>query len=338
MKKLLMVTICLTALSGHCSTQEEEVRYLIRELVERKWDDLKTSKERQERLIQLHADLNALEHDVVFPVYYKMLEEKNDDLKYINFIVGKFLYCDGRNAASYGQQEALDWTRKLLQEQQGQGFYWTDARSYLVAKGDERDIGLVTTLLRRKQLTMRVAGTNLINYWQTPHSDGVHWYGCVPSVTNTGPQGAYVQEILRQAWESIEVEIEGYDEFGQPIKFRDESKMPAELLTIVVWFDEDGNPVCNVDLAKYGLTMPELDIPNRPKGRAKASRLAAEEPAATNVATASLPSVEGEAQLTTNHYPLTTTADTPPNRLWLYALIPLFLCAGAGLWFIRKKR
>ncbi|MCL1921145.1 MAG: hypothetical protein FWG50_08740, partial [Kiritimatiellaeota bacterium] len=40
-----------------------------------------------------------------------------------------------------------------------------------------------------------------------------------------------------------------------------------ELLTLVVWFDDGGNPVCNVDLAKYGLTMPDLDVPNRPKGK-----------------------------------------------------------------------
>ncbi|MCL1921522.1 MAG: hypothetical protein FWG50_10700 [Kiritimatiellaeota bacterium] len=34
---------------------------------------------------------------------------------------------------------------------------------------------------------------------------------------------------------------------------------------MVVWFDEDGNPVCNVDLAKYGLAMPEIDLPQKVK-------------------------------------------------------------------------
>jgi len=35
----------------------------------------------------------------------------------------------------------------------------------------------------------------------------------------------------------------------------------SELSTIVVSFDADGNPVCNVDLAKYGLSMPII-VPN----------------------------------------------------------------------------
>jgi hypothetical protein len=58
-------------------------------------------------------------------------------------------------------------------------------------------------------------------------------------------------------------------ESGRTRPFRDRTKIPTELLTLVVWFDDGGNPVCNVDLAKYGLTMPELDVPNRPKGKEK---------------------------------------------------------------------
>ena len=74
--------------------------------------------------------------------------------------------------------------------------------------------------------------------------------------------------------------------------------------------------------------------PEKPKDRATASRLAAEEPAITNVATASLSLMDDDPQ----RLEAVATIDTPPSRLWLYALIPLFLCAGTALWLIRKKR
>jgi len=113
----------------------------------------------------------------------------------------------------------------------------------------------------REMLQARVAGTNVLDF--TPIMPGAYWPGCVPSVTNMGPQGIYVAEILHQCWEDLEV-VE--DSLGNLL--RDETKIPPELLTLVVWFDDGGNPVCNVDLAKYGLTMPEIDMPNRPKGKA----------------------------------------------------------------------
>ena len=37
------------------------------------------------------------------------------------------------------------------------------------------------------------------------------------------------------------------------------ANLPPELLTMVVSFDGDGNPVCNVDLAEYGLSMPVIE-------------------------------------------------------------------------------
>ncbi|MCL1919966.1 MAG: hypothetical protein FWG50_02645 [Kiritimatiellaeota bacterium] len=121
-------------------------------------------------------------------------------------------------------------------------------------KGDARDLDIVGDGFR-DALAMRVAGTNIINY--SPPSSGMPagsgWRGCTPSVTNTGPQGLYVEAILRQYWEKMEE--------------RNTAKVPPELLTLAVWFDDGGNPVCNVDLAKYGLTMPELDVPNRPMGK-----------------------------------------------------------------------
>ncbi|MCL1922142.1 MAG: hypothetical protein FWG50_13905 [Kiritimatiellaeota bacterium] len=265
MKKLLMI-ICLTTLCAHGFTQEEEARNLIRELVEG-GTDRSTTKESWERRHQLFSDLRAFNPDVVFSAYYETLGEKFDDLNYVNFILKEFFDFDGRDIVSYGRQEALDWTRKLLREKkQGQGLDRPMAIWYLRVKGDERDLDLIPIQAWREELAMRVAGTNLINYWKATYPTGAAWLGCAPSVTNTGPQGAYVQAILRQFWENMEIEIEeGTESWPQPAKFRDSAKIPPELLTMVVWFDAGGNPVCNVDLAKYGLAMPEIDLPPKVK-------------------------------------------------------------------------
>ena len=171
-------------------------------------------------------------------------------------------------------------------------------------------------------LAMRAAGTNIINY--IPISNGfieTRWYGCIPSVTNTGPQGVYVENLLRQYWENMETGSFLFEGESRPLSFKDRSKIPAEIQTLVVWFDEDGNPVCNVDLAKYGLTMPEIDVPNRPKGKPKA----AAEPL----------SLTGDD---TQRPEAAATMDTPPNRLWLYAAILSALCACVTLWLVHKKR
>jgi len=331
MKKLLTMMICVTALSVHSFAQEEEVRRLIREFAEM---PNTPTPERDELMQQLLAGLRKFDSDEAFPVYYKILEEKFDDPKYVNRIMDDFLTFDGRNIASRGKQEALDWARRLLREKkQGQGFDRGSAIKYLIAKGDERDFDLIPYPSWRETLAMRLAGTNLVEHSPLAIAHGPFTF--VPSVTNAGPQAAYVEAIMRQLWihllKKMTPEAEVYNACGQVITMREQGEIPPELLAMVVWFDEDGNPVCNVDLAKYGLTMPEIDLPQKVKDEILRR-------ARPKVATASLPSAEDEAQLTTNHYPLTTTADTPPNRLWLYALVPLFLCAGAGLWFIRKKR
>ena len=128
-------------------------------------------------------------------------------------------------------------------------------------KGDASDFDRVSPSFR-KPLAMRVAGTNLVNYHEP---DPLGWNSpiIVPSVTNTGPQGRYIFEILYQYWKKLEIETRIID--GRSLPFRDRSKIPAELLTMVVSFDAGGNPVCNVDLTKYGLTMPVLDVPVKPQ-------------------------------------------------------------------------
>jgi len=322
--KKLMIVASMAILCIHSAAQEEEIRHLVREYVELV-PELETPKERTDRRLQLSAALRAFELDEAYPVYYKILEENSDDPKYVRWMMMKFYDTDGSNLASYGRQEALDWARWVLRENKV-GFDRVTAIKYLIQKGDERDIELIPSNLpsKRKPLEMRVAGTNVINFFQHPASNSVDWDGCLPSVTNTGPQALYVQAILRQVWNNLEIET---DEWEPSRRFRDASKIPSELLTMVVWFDEDGNPVCNVDLSKYGLTMPEIDLPQNVKDEILRR-------ARPNVATASLPSAEDETQ----RLEAVATLNTPPCRLWLYALIPLFLCAGAGLWFIRKKR
>ncbi|MCL2103749.1 MAG: hypothetical protein FWH21_01625 [Kiritimatiellaeota bacterium] len=108
---------------------------------------------------------------------------------------------------------------------------------------------------------MRVAGTNLVDYYEAAPQRPAG-FRIVPSVTNNGPQGRYVFEVLSQYLKALEIE---YREGDRNRPFRDASKIPAELLTMVVSFDAGGNPVCNVDLAKYGLTMPVLDVPVKPQ-------------------------------------------------------------------------
>ncbi|MCL1921705.1 MAG: hypothetical protein FWG50_11650 [Kiritimatiellaeota bacterium] len=192
----------------------------------------------------------------------KLLEEKFDDPGVVNAAMWSFYCGDGADRASYGNKEALGWARRVVKEKKT-GYHITTAMDYLGQKGNAEDIALLSQYLVGRKLSARVAGTNLLNNHLTDF-EGLWWLGCTPSVTNTGPQGLYVEAILRQYWENLEV---GKDRHGNP--YRDQSKIPPEIQTLVVSFDKKGNPVCNVDLAKYGLTMPEIDVPNRPKGKGK---------------------------------------------------------------------
>ena len=320
MKKLLMMMTCVTTLCLYSATREE-VRRLVSELFEQSAASGKPTPERDERINQLLPDLQVLEPDDAFPVYYKILEEKFDVPQYVNCIMDRFLRVDGDNLSSYGHQEALDWARKLLREKkQNQGFGIMTAVRYLIRKGDERDIEIIPPNLPsyREPLIARVAGTNLVCHPAVTFGP----FNVIPSVTNTGPQGLYVEKILRQFWENLDVEARRNERLN-PF----ESVMPAELRTMVVWFDENGNHVCNVDLAKYGLTMPTLDVP-KPK-----------------VATASLPlDATTTTALSTNEPQRLEAVATSNGKEaiatlpWLYVLIPSVLCVGIVLWLIRKKK
>jgi len=260
MKGILIPVVSMTVLCLHCAAQEEA------------------------------KSAESIEE------YCKVLEEQFDvpDFRQVNHAIQRIYELDGWHSMSHGNPKALDLIRQLLREKlsgiapfkterefvdwigqvpkkngQGQGFSLLAPLRYLIVKGDERDLDLIPIPQWREKLEMRVAGTNLINYFQQFIEHGVvssGMYDIVPSVTNAGPQAHYVLAILRQYWQKMDPPTDKYWGIN-----KDMSKIPAELLTMVVWFDEDGNPVCNVDLEKYGLTMPELDVPNKPKGNGKPS-------------------------------------------------------------------
>ncbi|MCL1921766.1 MAG: hypothetical protein FWG50_11970 [Kiritimatiellaeota bacterium] len=208
-----------------------------------------------------------------FRRYYKELETDIGDINKATEYVMTFARTDAMNLASEGLKEALEWTRKYvalyppketetydrevehflyeeLIRQQGFDVKRRQIFAYLAFKGDARDLevvkrfdsGTLGALLER-----RVAGENVFGY----DADKLKPLGFLglpktffPSVANTGPQAVYVREILYRCWE----------ENG-----RDASKIPQELLTMVVSFDAEGVPVCSVDLAKHGLSMPVIE-------------------------------------------------------------------------------
>ncbi|MCL1856037.1 MAG: hypothetical protein FWF84_00100, partial [Kiritimatiellaeota bacterium] len=285
MRKLLVVMISTTALCLYCAAQEEGTgmaagassveeycRAFVEEaearlrscgspeerfnMAEKYYDRLNTESARffdskpdeYPKILGECVKAGAALRKYLIEASCKMLEEKFDDPETVNYVMKALSLWDGRDFASSSHREALGWARKVIGEKRkGYGKYW--AEMYLEVKGDARDLDVLPSGI----LGARVAGTNVLDY-DSVVSPSVCWCNCIPSVTNTGPQGFYVNEILRQCWESLEV---GMDFLGNPR--RDLSKIPPELLTLVVWFDKKGNPVCNVDLAKYGLTMPVIE-------------------------------------------------------------------------------
>ena len=301
----------MTALCLHAATLEE-ARRIIREAVE--VCGAPGTPENMERWKRLAPELNALgrnDKESVLTVHCEILAEKFDDLnsKQFEYITAKFYHLDGTDVASYGNQEALDWARRAVREKKG-GL----AANYLNVKGDARDLDILPYYFK-ENLAARVAGTNVVVL--DDHQPGIYIY---PSVTNTGPQGAYVHKIIHQSWMNLKEETRTVH--GNSFPCRDPAKIPVELLTMRVWFDADGKPVCNVDLSKYGLSMPELDAPNKPNGGLG-------ETCPTN------PPQEGAFGRAVSPKP---PQEVPPTtRLWPYALLALIILALGGLYAKRRK-
>ena len=310
MKKVL---ITMTGIATLClySAVLEDARQIVRRYTEdfiRCTDGL--------YFTEIEAKLREIDRDVQMSVYLEMIAEKADDPQAVDRIIYRFGAADGWNRASYGNQEALDWTRKALRDEE-QRFPKIFASFFLMTKGDARDLDIVSSAHSyRDKLVARVAGTNLVDYY--PSHQYTDWFECFPSVTNTGPQGLYVHTILRQFWENLEIEDHLIE--GKSYSFRDKSKIPAELLTMVVWFDDEGKPVCNVDLSKYGLTMPELDVPNKPKPKEKVE--VTEAPPNREKSSDGIPAVETSDRF----QPPGQTHTTPPWRLPL--LIGILILGG----------
>ena len=267
MKCALLVLLCSSALGLH-ATPQEEARRIVRESVAWRLNEPNTPQKRKRWNQEIMPALAALENDARLSAYCELLAEKMDDPAVADYIISKFLDEDGLNVASAGNAEALELTRKTLEAYEGKQLprEWI-AHQYLSLKGDGRDLDMIirkdAPIAYYGCLPQRVAGTNIICRHLVSGA-----FSVLPSVTNTGPQGAYVEAILRQYWERLEG-VSGTKDFRP--HFNDISKIPAELLTMVVWFDEDGNPVCNVDLGKHGLSMPNLNEPAQ--GRTFADRL-----------------------------------------------------------------
>jgi hypothetical protein len=270
-----------------------------------------------------------------FPEYYKTLEEKFDDPRIVDHVIGRFAAVDGGNPASKGEQEALDWARKVAASEKHRDSF--DALWYLALKGDAKDVELFSALSARYDLTdillARVAGTNVVMIYEPNFPD------IYPSVANTGPQGVYVHRIIWRAWEDMGPK-RSWDGARESV-----TKL-GELRTMVISFDKDGNPVSSVDLSKYGLSMPVIE----PKPTANDSRgtkrtvtfphdTAVEPPPPPGPGTPPPPEPD----------PLPPPAEPPPpeqpgqppadrNLLWPALLALAALLGGIGVFYAWRKR
>jgi len=204
--------------------------------------------------------------DGAWPEIAKFLEENIDSKRHVYRIIMTVSdMANGESISSESDPGALEIMRKVLDtypDYVGRFTMAGAAMEYVTWKGDASDIGRLPLVGDKASdnilvniLRTRVAGTNLFDNITIRDEFGNAvplsaissvggWPPFIPSVANTGPQAVYVYEILKRYSEKTE---------------SDPYKIPAELLTMVVWFDADGNPVTNVDLAKYGLSMPTLD-------------------------------------------------------------------------------
>ena len=229
-----------------------------------------------------------------FPEAMRFMEEADVGSKYLENAFTRIDQLDGLDILSPGDPRLLASVRGTLRRVLGYHYWWeTDAARrgliYLAKKGDARDNYLFEKYLTNgnlwesrkawqnthseeglriimpyRILQHRVAGTNIVagvcDRKAYPHQEAfdfqMHAYSTndlrfIPSVANTGPQAAYVYEALRQAC------LAGQDP-GDGSPYSAVTNTAPELLTMRVWFDADGEAVCDVDLAKYGISVPGL--------------------------------------------------------------------------------
>jgi len=279
--------------------------------------------------------------DDALPEIYKVLEENIKDTMYVSLVVDR-LRSLAYDPTAKSDPDVLKIMRRIIDAYNDSplGTGWPG--EYLMRKGDASDLerlpdntGESIRYSLRATLRARLEGTNVLYFTavaraRLPEID----LDFIPSVTNVGPQAVYAREILSCYLDELlkmpRLTVETWDFYLEQTR-QAASKIPAELLTIVVWFDEDGNPVCNVDLAKYGLTMPEIDLPQNVKDKIpRRARPAVEAVPLTD-------SAPPPHDTSTAETPCATEQSPPKSRLWLYVVIIAIGGAITAWRYLRKK-
>ena len=291
----------------------------------------------------------------VLPELYKVLEENIEDGLFVGKLVGR-LCGIAYNPTIEGDSEVLKIMRRVIDvynDAPPYAYETSGAREYLKRKGDASDLA---RLPNDAVLKARVGGINVMSgdtIFNFRGSDGQSmsniYIDFIPSVINVGTQALYVHEILKRYWEILG-NIPNEFPPTERHTYLERSKqafleMPEELLAIVVSFDADGTPVCNVDLTKYGLSMPIITPkPEKEQYRATAPwynntvvfphETENAQPPATD-ATAPAPDSAPEAKRPDK----TETPPPPsPNLTWLYLAIGILAIICAWLGFARRKK
>ena len=297
-----------------------------------------------------------------FPSLIRFLLD--EERRYSDFVILRVLQSDGQIPTSAGDRGMLNaMSEYVKQTADNTWFRRTELpMTYIIQKGGANDLDILQYVAQKfydfeydvpathkiesdamRLLQARVDGVNLLGGvagvdlqgepdkgWLLPvsSSDGAGSaltmqqisadYGrmlstneppFVPSVANTGPQAAYVYDLLKQA----------LTKYGAP------TNIPPELVKMVVSFDADGKPVCNVDLSKYGLAMPDF-MPSP-----SSSRPVPPPSPVTDTNTAVEPPPQQNAQPPPAAAPATETdatdaaepATAPSPRSWLATLFAL---------------
>ena len=193
---------------------------------------------------------------------------------------------DGWHIQEEGCPEMLERTRSILFELLAKNKQYETTAAYygliyLSQKGDSRDLPLFARYLADpyvqtneelrvntigmplRILQTRAAGTNIVpgifdaklypSFFTGDRSTyTTNRLAFLPSVVNTGPQAAYVYEAFGRAiFKELRSAKDGYE--TNMVKY-----IPPEMLTMRVWFDKEGKAVTDVDISKFGISVPGL--------------------------------------------------------------------------------
>ena len=308
-----------------------------------------------------------------FPSLIRFLLDKDSRHNQQIFVILRVLQSDGQVLTSAGDRGMLNAMSEYVKQIVDKEFFREEElpMTYIIQKGGADDLEILQYAAQKfydfdydvpathkiespamRLLQARVDGVNLLGDpdrgWLLPDSssDGTASaltmlrisanYGhrlstneppFVPSVANTGPQAAYVYYLLKQA----------LAKYGAP------TNIPPELVKMAVSFDADGKPVCNVDLSKYGLAMPDFtpspssSRPVPPPSPVTGANATVEPPPQQNAQPppAAAPATETDAT------DATEPATAPSPRSWFATLLALgtgMVAALVLLMTLLKKR